>query len=168
MVVSGRVCRGSGAASAYLSHHWVRRALKRAFGFTPLSETLGVAPGVSLDELEGALGTAGRMLVPAEAGSGGYALLRAFLEKGVRGIPAVLVQPLDAWRFPQRLEFAVPVDVRSAWGLGDGDEVTVYLFTTLVPRLRTASGGSQSDPSQRREWPFGDEVARIRQNRGVK
>lgn len=155
MVVSGRVCRGSGSASAYLSHHWVRRTMKHAFGFVPFAETLGVALGVSLDELEGALGTAGRMLVPAEAGSGGYALLQAYLEKGVCGLPAVLVQSLDEWKSPHRLEFALPVDVRSAWGLEDGDEVTAYIFTSLVPRLRPAAGVSEP-PQGRREKPFCD------------
>jgi len=113
--------------------------MKHAFGFVPFAETLGVALGVSLDELEGALGTAGRMLVPAEAGSGGYALLQAYLEKGVCGLPAVLVQSLDEWKSPHRLEFALPVDVRSAWGLEDGDEVTAYIF--YFPSTAAAAGG---------------------------
>lgn len=136
MTVSGRVCRGSGSASAYLSRSWVRRTFACAFGFVPFPETFTVDLGNPLDGLEEAVGKVSKVLISPEAGSDRYALLRAFLEKGDCGVPAVLIRPLDAEEPPRQLEFAAPVDVRDALGLDDGDEVTAYLFTSLVPCQR--------------------------------
>jgi len=79
------------------------------------------------------MGKASKVLISADPGSDRYALLRAFLEKGACGTTAVLVRPLDDTEPPRQLEFAAPVNVRDALGVADGDEVTVYLFTSLVP-----------------------------------
>lgn len=124
----------------YLSRSWVQRTFACVFGFTPYPEAIAIALGDPLDGLEEAMGKVSKVLIARNAGSDRYALLRAYLEKGDRGVSAVLIRPLDEEEPPRRLEFAVSFAARDALGLKDGDEVTAYLFTTLASNQLSISG----------------------------
>jgi riboflavin kinase len=123
-----------GRASSFMSLNWVQQGVQKSLGFTPYPATLNVrpraledgrvwetvrkeSPGIPLPANDGAFCSARLYPIEIETSS---QLQRT---KGAVLVPEVNGYPND------KLEIIAPVRIKDAYGLNDGDELTVEFVT---------------------------------------
>jgi CTP-dependent riboflavin kinase len=122
-----------GQASSFMALDWVQAALKKILGFAPFPATLNVRPKMDEDARIWEAVQKNLPGIPLPAAAGGFCSARLY-RVAIRGtvnseegsmmngavlLPEVADYPKD------KIEIVAPVQLKSALGLKDGDQLTL-------------------------------------------
>ena len=131
--ISGIIFSDLGRAASFMGLDWVREGVQQCLGFAPFPATLNIRPKAPQDaEVWEAVREAKGILLPVE--QGGFCSARLYpIEiqssahaardkiKGAILLPDVTHYPSD------KIEIIAPVRLKEAFGVEDGDQLTLEL-----------------------------------------
>jgi CTP-dependent riboflavin kinase len=121
-----------GQASSFMALDWVQAALKKTLGFVPFPATLNVRPKMEEDARIWEAVQKNLPGIPLPPAAGGFCSARLYhvaiqgpvtSEKGMMNGAVLLPNVAD---YPKdKIEIVAPVQLKSALGLKDGDQLTL-------------------------------------------
>jgi CTP-dependent riboflavin kinase len=118
-----------GQASSFMTLDWVQAALEKTLGFAPFPATLNVRPKMEEDARVWQSVQKNLPAIPLPPGADGFCSAKLFRvavlgpERGQANgavlLPSVADYPKD------KIEIVAPVQLKSALGLKDGDQLTL-------------------------------------------
>ena len=133
--ITGVIFSDLGQASSFMALDWVQEALKRTLGFSPFPATLNVRPKAPEDARLWEAIQKEPNGIPLRAVDSGFCNARLYrieiqgpgnstngVVKGAILLPEVADYPKD------KIEVVAPVRLKAAFGIQDGDQLTLELI----------------------------------------
>jgi CTP-dependent riboflavin kinase len=133
--ITGIIFSDLGQASSFMAVNWVQEALRQTLGFSPYPATLNVRPKAAEDARLWEATQKESNGIPLRAADGGFCSARLYritvqvagnstnnAVKGAILLPEVADYPKD------KIEVIAPVRLKEAFGIQDGDQLTLELI----------------------------------------
>ena len=127
ILVKGKVASGVGRGSWFMDLDWVKHQIHEKFGFEAYQGTLNLKLDDEASRTVQSF-TKPRLGISIESIDSTFASGKAFKIRLGGKVDGALVIPLIPNYPLNQMEIIAPINLREAFGLQDGDEVTVEIF----------------------------------------
>ena len=129
--IKGELFSGAGRGAYFTQLSWVKEQMREKAGFEPFPGTVNLKVGEREFEL---LREEGRKGTPLPPPSPDFCLSRIVKVK-LQDVPAAVIFPAEeVWIHKNALEVVAPVRVKEAFGVRDGDLLTLELERSFEPK----------------------------------
>jgi len=127
ILVKGKVASGVGRGSWFMGLDWVKQQIREKLGFEAYKGTLNLKLDDEVSRTVQSF-TKPRLGISIEPVDNTFASGKAFKIRIGGKVEGALVIPLIPNYPLNQMEIIAPINLREAFGLQDGDEVTVEIF----------------------------------------